>query len=137
MSSETNPEQNIEQSQQSPRYSLKNLEKKDISEYTYPNKEIESLCTNFVCNLFNINPKSYESYGQNNFGVRRISENKIELKSENSPKKYSLESSPISIHKNQEKENLNNNDINNNINNNNKNIIGLLEKKKKKIEFTK
>ena len=121
MSHELNQNQSNEQSQQSPRYSLKNLVKKDISEYPYPNKEIESLCTNFVCNLFNINPKSYESYGQNNFGVRKISENKIELKSENSPKKYSIESSPISIHKNQEKENLNNNNINlnNNINNNN------------------
>ena len=128
MSSEPNQEQSKEQSQQSPRYSLKNLEKKDISEYSYPNKEIESLCTNFVCNLFNINPKSYESFGQNNFGVRKISENKIEIKSDNSPKKYSLESSPISIHKNQEKENLNNNNdndndnINNNINNNKNNI---------------
>ena len=123
MSHELNQNQSNEQSQQSPRYSLKNFEKKDISEYPYPNKEIESLCTNFVCNLFNINPKSYESYGQNNFGMRKISENKIELKSENSPKKYSIESSPISIHKNQEKENLNNNNINinNNINNNNKN----------------
>ena len=123
MSHELNQNQSNEQSQQSPRYSLKNFEKKDISEYPYPNKEIEKLCTNFVCNLFNINPKSYESYGQNNFGVRKISENKIELKSENSPKKYSIESSPISIHKNQEKENLNNNNINlsNNINNNNKN----------------
>ena len=124
MSHELNQNQSNEQSQQSPRYSLKNLVKKDISEYPYPNKEIESLCTNFVCNLFNINPKSYESYGQNNFGVRKISENKIELKSENSPKKYSIESSPISIHKNQEKENLNNNNINlnnNTINNNNKN----------------
>ena len=123
MSHELNQNQSNAQSQQSPRYSLKNLVKKDISEYPYPNKEIESLCTNFVCNLFNINPKSYESYGQNNFGVRKISENKIELKSENSPKKYSIESSPISIHKNQEKENLNNNNINlnNNINNNNKN----------------
>jgi len=121
MSHELNQNQSNEQSQQSPRYSLKNFEKKDISEYPYPNKEIETLCTNFVCNLFNINPKSYESYGQNNFGVRKISENKIELKSENSPKKYSIESSPISIHKNQEKENLNNNNINlnNNINNNN------------------
>ena len=123
MSHELNQNQSNEQSQQSPRYSLENLVKKDISEYPYPNKEIETLCTNFVCNLFNINPKSYESYGQNNFGVRKISENKIELKSENSPKKYSIESSPISIHKNQEKENLNNNNINlnNNINNNNKN----------------
>ena len=123
MSHELNQNQSNEQSQQSPRYSLKNFEKKDISEYPYPNKEIETLCTNFVCNLFNINPKSYESYGQNNFGMRKISENKIELKSENSPKKYSIESSPISIHKNQEKENLNNNNINlnNNINNNNKN----------------
>ena len=123
MSHELNQNQSNEQSQQSPRYSLKNFEKKDISEYPYPNKEIESLCTNFVCNLFNINPKSYESYGQNNFGMRKISENKIELKSENSPKKYSIESSPISIHKNQEKEYLNNNNINlnNNINNNNKN----------------
>ena len=119
MSHELNQNQSNEQSQQSPRYSLKNLVKKDISEYPYPNKEIESLCTNFVCNLFNINPKSYESYGQNNFGVRKISENKIELKSENSPKKYSIESSPISIHKNQEKENLNNNNINNNNKNNN------------------
>ena len=124
MSHELNQNQSNEQSQQSPRNSLKNLVKKDISEYPYPNKEIESLCTNFVCNLFNINPKSYESYGQNNFGVRKISENKIELKSENSPKKYSIESSPISIHKNQEKEYLNNNNINlnnNTINNNNKN----------------
>ena len=124
MSHELNQNQSNAQSQQSPRYSLKNLVKKDISEYPYPNKEIESLCTNFVCNLFNINPKSYESYGQNNFGMRKISENKIELKSENSPKKYSIESSPISIHKNQEKEYLNNNNINlnnNNINNNNKN----------------
>ena len=119
MSHELNQNQSNEQSQQSPRYSLENLVKKDISEYPYPNKEIESLCTNFVCNLFNINPKSYESYGQNNFGVRKISENKIELKSENSPKKYSIESSPISIHKNQEKENLNNNNINNNNKNNN------------------
>ena len=119
MSHELNQNQSNEQSQQSPRYSLKNLVKKDISEYPYPNKEIESLCTNFVCNLFNINPKSYESYGQNNFGMRKISENKIELKSENSPKKYSIESSPISIHKNQEKENLNNNNINNNNKNNN------------------
>ena len=119
MSHELNQNQSNEQSQQSPRYSLKNLVKKDISEYPYPNKEIESLCTNFVCNLFNINPKSYESFGQNNFGVRKISENKIELKSENSPKKYSIESSPISIHKNQEKENLNNNNINNNNKNNN------------------
>ena len=119
MSHELNQNQSNEQSQQSPRYSLKNFEKKDISEYPYPNKEIETLCTNFVCNLFNINPKSYESYGQNNFGVRKISENKIELKSENSPKKYSIESSPISIHKNQEKENLNNNNINNNNKNNN------------------
>ena len=126
MSHELNQNQTNEQSQQSPRYSLKNLVKKDISEYPYPNKEIETLCTNFVCNLFNINPKSYESYGQNNFGVRKISENKIELKSENSPKKYSIESSPISIHKNQEKEylninniNLNNNTINNNNNKNN------------------
>ena len=119
MSHELNQNQSNEQSQQSPRYSLKNFEKKDISEYPYPNKEIESLCTDFVCNLFNINPKSYESYGQNNFGVRKISENKNELKSENSPKKYSIESSPISIHKNQEKENLNNNNINNNNKNNN------------------
>ena len=119
MSHELNQNQSNEQSQQSPRYSLKNFEKKDISEYPYPNKEIEKLCTNFVCNLFNINPKSYESYGQNNFGVRKISENKIELKSENSPKKYSIESSPISIHKNQEKEYLNNNNINNNNKNNN------------------
>ena len=134
MSSEPNPEQSNEKSQQSPRDSLKNVEKKDISEYTYPNKEIESICTNFVCNLFNINPKSYESFGQNNFGVRKISENKIELNSENSPKKYSLESSPISIHKNQEKENLNNNDINNNINNNNNNKNNLSSKSESNYE---
>jgi len=134
MSTEPNPEQSNEKSQQSPHYSVKNLEKKDISEYTYPNKEIESICTNFVCNLFNINPKSYESFGQNNFGVRKISENKIELNSENSPKKYSLESSPISIHKNQEKESLNNNDINNNINNNNNNKNNLSSKSESNYE---
>ena len=115
MSSEPSPEQSIQQSNQILQsYSPKNSEKKDITEYPYPNKEIESLCNNFVCDLFNINPKNYESFGQNNLSIKKISEinNKIELKSEHSPKKYSLESSPISIHKNQEKEN--NNNINSN-----------------------
>ena len=95
MSSEPTPEQSKEQSYQiSPRYSLKDSEKNNIANYPYPNKEIESLCNNFVDNLFMINPKSYESFGQNNFGVRKISEvsNKIEIKSENnSPKKNSSE----------------------------------------------
>ena len=115
MSSEPSPEQSNQQSNQILQsYSPKNSEKKDITEYPYPNKEIESLCNNFVCDLFNINPKNYESFGQNNLSIKKISEinNKIELKSEHSPKKYSLESSPISIHKNQEKENNNNKNSN-------------------------
>ena len=95
MSSEPAPEQSIEQSHQiSPSNSLKDSDKNNISNYPYPNKEIESLCKHFVEDLFMINPKSYESFGQNYFGVRKISEisNKIEIKSEkNSPKKNLLE----------------------------------------------
>ena len=58
MSDEHAPEQSNQQSHQTfQSYGTKNSEKKDITEYPYPNKEIESLWNNFVCDLFNINPK--------------------------------------------------------------------------------
>ena len=109
-----------------------------------------------------INPKSYESFGQNNFGVRKISEisNKIEIKSENnSPKKNSLEKDDsdslkeinnnnqiINIkHKTPSKSNSNFKkssttlqiiDQNTNTKTNNNNICNLFNKTCKNSEFT-
>ena len=97
MSSEPTPEMSNQQSQQrSPKHEEKDKENKGLINYQYKNKDIEEVCDNFVENLFTVNPKSYESFGFNNI-VKNITDtnNKIELQLENSPKKSSVESSPI------------------------------------------
>jgi len=104
-SSEPTPEISKQQSQQkTPRDSYKQLETFDVMNYVYKNKEIEEVCNNFVDTLFLVNPKSYESFGGNNFGQKNIINvnNKKDLKSENSEKKYSLEGSPMQESKHEE-----------------------------------
>ena len=104
-SSEPTPEISKQQSQQkTPRESDKQLETFDVMNYVYKNKEIEEVCNNFVDTLFLVNPKSYESFGGNNFGQKNIINvnNKKDLKSENSEKKYSLEGSPMQESKHEE-----------------------------------
>ena len=104
-SSEPTPEISKQQSQQkTPRDSDKQLETFDVMNYVYKNKEIEEVCNNFVDTLFLVNPKSYESFGGNNFGQKNIINvnNKKDLKSENSEKKYSLEGSPMQESKHEE-----------------------------------
>ena len=104
-SSEPTPEISKQQSQQkTPRESDKQLETFDVMNYVYKNKEIEEVCNNFVDTLFLVNPKSYESFGGNNFGQKNIINvnNKKDLKSENSEKKYSLEGSPMKESKHEE-----------------------------------
>ena len=90
MSSEPTPENSNFQSQKlSLQNSNKHLEFKNIADYPYENKEIESICNNFVENLFLINPISYESFGQNNYGIKKITDasNKSDLKLDNIQKK--------------------------------------------------
>ena len=104
-SSEPTPEVSKQQSQQkTPRDSDKQLETFDVMNYVYKNKEIEEVCNNFVDTLFLVNPKSYESFGGNNFGKKNVVNvnNKKDLKSENSEKKYSLEGSPMQESKHEE-----------------------------------
>jgi hypothetical protein len=97
-SSEPTPQISSQQSQQKfPRGNERDLENFNVINYDYKNKEIEEVCNNFVENLFLINPKSYESFGGNNFSQKNFVDinNKKEIKLDNSQKKYSLESSPI------------------------------------------
>ena len=111
-SSEPTPQISSQQSQQKfPRCNEGDLENFNVMNYDYKNKEIEEVCNNFVENLFLINPKSYESFGGNNFLQKNIVDinNKKEIKLENSQKKYSLESSPIHDSKHEEN-NVDNND---------------------------
>jgi len=111
-SSEPTPQISSQQSQQKfPRGNDGDLENFNIMNYDYKNKEIEEVCNNFVENLFLINPKSYESFGGNNFSQKNFVDinNKKEIKLENSQKKYSLESSPIHDSKHEEN-NVDNND---------------------------
>ena len=111
-SSEPTPQISSQQSQQKfPRGNEKDLENFNVMNYDYKNKEIEEVCNNFVENLFLINPKSYESFGGNNFLQKNIVDinNKKEIKLENSQKKYSLESSPIHDSKHEENK-VDNND---------------------------
>ena len=111
-SSEPTPQISSQQSQQKfPRGNEGDLENFNVMNYDYKNKEIEEVCNNFVENLFLINPKSYESFGGNNFLQKNIVDinNKKEIKLENSQKKYSLESSPIHDSKHEEN-NVDNND---------------------------
>ena len=111
-SSEPTPQISSQQSQQKfPRCNEGDLENFNVMNYDYKNKEIEEVCNNFVENLFLINPKSYESFGGNNFSQKNFTDinNKKEIKLENSQKKYSLESSPIHDSKHEEN-NVDNND---------------------------
>ena len=111
-SSEPTPQISSQQSQQKfPRGNEGDLENFNVMNYDYKNKEIEEVCNNFVENLFLINPKSYESFGGNNFSQKNIVDinNKKEIKLENSQKKYSLESSPIHDSKHEENK-VDNND---------------------------
>ena len=111
-SSEPTPQISSQQSQQKfPRGNEGDLENFNVMNYDYKNKEIEEVCNNFVENLFLINPKSYESFGGNNFSQKNFTDinNKKEIKLENSQKKYSLESSPIHDSKHEEN-NVDNND---------------------------
>ena len=111
-SSEPTPQISSQQSQQKfPRCNEGDLENFNVMNYDYKNKEIEEVCNNFVENLFLINPKSYESFGGNNYSQKNIVDinNKKEIKLENSQKKYSLESSPIHNSKHEEN-NVDNND---------------------------
>ena len=111
-SSEPTPQISSQQSQQKfPRGNEGDLENFNVMNYDYKNKEIEEVCNNFVENLFLINPKSYESFGGNNYSQKNIVDinNKKEIKLENSQKKYSLESSPIHDSKHEEN-NVDNND---------------------------
>ena len=111
-SSEPTPQISSQQSQQKfPRGNEGDLENFNIMNYDYKNKEIEEVCNNFVENLFLINPKSYESFGGNNYSQKNIVDinNKKEIKLENSQKKYSLESSPIHDSKHEENK-VDNND---------------------------
>ena len=104
-SSEPTPQISSQQSQQKfPRCNEGDLENFNVMNYDYKNKEIEEVCNNFVENLFLINPKSYESFGGNNFSQKNFVDinNKKEIKLENSQKKYSLESSPIHDSKHEE-----------------------------------
>ena len=111
-SSEPTPQISSQQSQQKfPRGNEGDLENFNVMNYDYKNKEIEEVCNNFVENLFLINPKSYESFGGNNYSQKNIVDinNKKEIKLENSQKKYSLESSPIHDSKHEENK-VDNND---------------------------
>ena len=111
-SSEPTPQISSQQSQQKfPRGNERDLENFNVINYDYKNKEIEEVCNNFVENLFLINPKSYESFGGNNFSQKNFTDinNKKEIKLENSQKKYSLESSPIHDSKHEENK-VDNND---------------------------
>ena len=111
-SSEPTPQISSQQSQQKfPRCNEGDLENFHVMNYDYKNKEIEEVCNNFVENLFLINPKSYESFGGNNFSQKNFVDinNKKEIKLENSQKKYSLESSPIHDSKHEENK-VDNND---------------------------
>ena len=111
-SSEPTPQISSQQSQQKfPRGNEGDLENFNVMNYDYKNKEIEEVCNNFVENLFLINPKSYESFGGNNYSQKNIVDinNKKEIKLENSQKKYSLESSPIHDSKHEEN-NVDNNE---------------------------
>ena len=111
-SSEPTPQISSQQSQQKfPRGNEGDLENFNVMNYDYKNKEIEEVCNNFVENLFLINPKSYESFGGNNFSQKNFTDinNKKEIKLENSQKKYSLESSPIHDSKHEENK-VDNND---------------------------
>ena len=111
-SSEPTPQISSQQSQQKfPRGNEGDLENFNVMNYDYKNKEIEEVCNNFVENLFLINPKSYESFGGNNFSQKNFVDinNKKEIKLENSQKKYSLESSPIHDSKHEENK-VDNND---------------------------
>ena len=130
----TQSKDNKEKPQQSPISSIKTAENKDILNYPYENKEIESVCNNFIENLFLINPK-YESFGQNHYNLKRISENKIDLNLNKSPEKYSIETTPIispQKQKNINKENTSTlKEKENNINNN------IIKKTKSKDESDK
>ena len=86
---------NNENPQQTPINPLNTDANKDILNYPYENKEIESVCNNFIENLFLTTPKNYESFGQNNCSIKRISEIKVDLNKDKSPENYSLESTPI------------------------------------------
>ena len=111
-SSEPTPQISSQQSQQKfPRGNEGDLENFNVMNYDYKNKEIEEVCNNFVENLFLINPKSYESFGGNNFSQKNFVDinNKKEIKLDNSQKKYSLESSPIHDSKHEENK-VDNND---------------------------
>ena len=111
-SSEPTPQISSQQSQQKfPRGNERDLENFNVINYDYKNKEIEEVCNNFVENLFLINPKSYESFGGNNFSQKNFVDinNKKEIKLDNSQKKYSLESSPIHDSKHEENK-VDNND---------------------------
>ena len=111
-SSEPTPQISSQQSQQKfPRCNEGDLENFNVMNYDYKNKEIEEVCNNFVENLFLINPKSYESFGGNNFSQKNFVDinNKKEIKLDNSQKKYSLESSPIHDSKHEENK-VDNND---------------------------
>ena len=122
MSSEPTPENSNFQSQKlSLQNSNKHLEFKNIADYPYENKEIESICNNFVENLFLINPISYESFGQNNYGIKKITDasNKSDLKLDNIQKKYSLESSPIQTDKQKQEKNIDEENIENKENSDN------------------
>ena len=122
MSSEPTPENSNFQSQKlSLQNSNKYLEFKNITDYPYENKEIESICNNFVENLFLINPISYESFGQNNYGIKKITDasNKSDLKLDNIQKKYSLESSPIQTDKQKQEKNIDEENIENKENSDN------------------
>jgi len=127
---------NNENPKQTPISQLNTDENKDILNYPYENKEIESVCNNFIENLFLTNPKNYESFGQNNYNIKRISEIKVDLNKDKSPQNYSLESTPIISPQKQEnnkQENtstLNEKDKENNINN-------IIRKTKSKDESDK
>ena len=95
----------------------------NIQDYTYQDKEVETVCDNFIESLFLVDPKSFDSLGQTHLKVRKLADSS-RSNLQNSERKLSLSNSQKSQSKNpinKENENENNvSEFNINQNNNNK-----------------
>ena len=109
-------ESNHESKSSSPRNNekepIQSLSKKsselDIHNYKFENKDIEATCENFIEGLFLVDPKNFDSFGQSQVKIRKLTDSRSNLK--NSEKKFSIENSPNTQSKKQSNYNSNQKD---------------------------
>ena len=71
---------------------IKNDSNMNIQDYVFENKDVETVCENFIESLFLVNPKNFDSLGQSHLKIRKLADSsRSNLQS--SAKKFSMNNS--------------------------------------------